>query len=79
MKRRATIPNHAERWTSVLDQNYWDKSRRLYFTAADATIVHKTAGDNATPAGNGAGRCPAASSTSPKSAYRKVTIIAARR
>jgi uncharacterized protein len=48
--------NHAERWTGVLDENYWDKARGgYYFTSADTADVivrTKTAGDNATPAGN---------------------------
>ena len=49
--------NHAERWTGVLDDNYWDQERGGYhFTSADTADVivrTKTAGDNATPAGNG--------------------------
>jgi uncharacterized protein YyaL (SSP411 family) len=49
--------NHAERWTGVLDENYWDQTQGgYYFTSrdtADVIVRTKTAGDNATPAGNG--------------------------
>ncbi len=49
--------NHAEHWTGILDQNYWDMEHGgYYFTSsdtADVIVRTKTAADNATPAGNG--------------------------
>ena len=49
--------DRAERWTAVLDGQFWDGANGGYFqTAADAEnliVRSKSAADNATPAGNG--------------------------
>ena len=48
---------HAETWTSILDQRYWDPALGGYFLTADDTTDlitrPKTSTDNAVPPGNG--------------------------